>query len=59
LELARWFPKIFEYLDMEIYDIRFRPDGQYIAAAAEDHDVLIWNVRTGQLVEKLVGHRTG
>ena len=39
-----------------INDIRFSPNGQYIAAGMDYGlaSVLIWNVRTGQLVEKLV-----
>ena len=35
--------------------MRFNPDGQYIAGALVSGDVLIWNVRIGQLVKKLMG----
>jgi len=48
--------KIFEDLG-HIEDIRFSPDGQYIAGALNSGDVLIWHVRKGQLLEKLIGHR--
>ena len=37
-----------------LYDIHFSPDGKFIAAA--DSGVLLWNVRTGQMVKKLEGH---
>jgi glucose repression regulatory protein TUP1 len=50
--------KIFvQNFELEIYDIHFSPDGQCIAAGLSSGDVLIWNARTGQLVEKLTGHR--
>jgi len=38
-------------------DILFSPDGQYIASAFNCGDVVIWNVRMGQLVKKLMEHR--
>jgi len=48
--------KTLEGVEPGINDIRFSPNGQYIAAAMErgPASVLIWNVRTGQLVEKLM-----
>ena len=33
------------------------PNGQYVAAGSMDAVVRIWDVSTGQLVEKLRGHR--
>jgi WD40 repeat protein len=38
-----------------ITDIRFSPDGQFIAVALGDPGVLICNARTGQCVNKLKG----
>jgi len=35
------------------------PNGQYVAAGSMDADVRIWNVSTGQLVERLRGHWGG
>jgi WD40 repeat protein len=55
LELARWFSKDFPSFREGINDFRFSPDGQYIAVAERGSEVLICNVRTGQLVEKLTG----
>jgi len=48
--------KTLEGVEPDINDIRFSPNGQYIAAATDSGpaSVLIWNVRTGQLVEKLM-----
>jgi len=49
--------KTLEGVEQDINDIRFSPNGQYIAAGMNrgPASVLIWNVRTGQLVEKLMG----
>jgi len=33
------------------------PNGQYVAAGSMDADVRMWDVSTGQLVERLRGHR--
>jgi len=47
--------KTLEGVQPGINDIRFSPNGQYIAAGTySPASVLIWNVRTGQLVEKLM-----
>jgi len=48
--------KTLEGVELGINDIRFSPNGRYIAAAMDygPASVLIWNVRTGQLVEKLM-----
>ena len=48
--------KTLERVEPGINDIRFSPNGQYIAAGMDygSASVLIWNVRTGQLVEKLM-----
>jgi len=48
--------KTLEGVEPDINDIRFSPNGQYIAVAmyCGPASVLIWNVRTGQLVEKLL-----
>ena len=35
----------------------FSPDGRHIAVGTSDGHVLLWNVRAGQLVERLVGHQ--
>ena len=40
-----------------IHCICFSPDGRHIAVGTSDGNVLLWNVRAGQLVERLVGHR--
>jgi len=48
--------KTLEGVELAINHIRFSPNGQYIAAGMDDcqASVLIWNVHTGQLVEKLM-----
>jgi len=56
LEIWNWqdgSQRIFEDLKMDVSDIRFSPDRKYIAVGTESGGVLIWNVRTGRLVEKL------
>ena len=49
--------KTLEGVEVVIIDIRFSPNGQYIAAGIGNAlgGVLIWNVRSGKLVEKLMG----
>jgi len=48
--------KTLEGVEPDINDIHFSPNGKYIAAGMDYGlaSVLIWNVRTGQLVEKLM-----
>ena len=48
--------KIFGETESDVNAICFSPDGQCIAVGMDSSDVLIWNVRTGQWVEKLMGH---
>jgi len=58
LEIWNWrdgFRKIFRASEKSINDIRFSPDGRYIAVSLQGPEVLICNVRTGQLVRKLMG----
>ena len=40
-----------------IFSVAISPDGQYVAAGSMDAVVRIWDVSTGQLVERLRGHR--
>jgi len=47
--------RIFRELENNSCNIRFSPDGRYIVLGMKG-DVLIWDVRTDQLVEKLTGH---
>ena len=42
-----------------IFSVAISPDGQYVAAGSMDAVVRIWDVSTGQLVERLRGHRYG
>lgn len=35
----------------------FSPDGRYVLAACSDHVARLWNVHTGTLVVRLLGHR--
>jgi len=48
--------RIFRELKNNACNIRFSPDGRYIVLGMDEGDVLIWDVRTDQLVEKLTGH---
>ena len=48
--------KTFYDSESPINDVCFRPDGRYIAVGNDSGEVLIWNLRTGELVEKLMGH---
>lgn len=45
--------------DAGVTSVAISPDGRYIAAGSLDTVVRIWDVRTGQLVERLQGHRDG
>jgi len=42
-----------------VTSIAISPNGQYVAAGSMDADVRMWDVSTGQLVERLRGHRSG
>ena len=39
-----------------VNSVAISPNGQYVAAGSMDADVRIWDVSTGQLVERLCGH---
>jgi len=40
-----------------ITSVSISPNGQYVAAGSMGANVRIWDVSTGQLVERLRGHR--
>jgi len=40
-----------------VNSVAISPNGQYVAAGSVDAVVRIWDVSTGQLVERLRGHR--
>jgi len=42
-----------------VTSVAISPNGQYVAAGSIDAVVRIWDVSTGQLVERLRGHRSG
>jgi len=44
--------------DARVLSVAISPNGQYVAAGSMDADVRIWDVSTGQLVERLRGHRS-
>ena len=59
LEIWNWRDgslKIVEETESYPSAICFSPNGQCIAVGMQSGDVLIWNVRTGQWVEKLMRH---
>ena len=43
--------------DAGVTSVAISPSGQYVAAGSLDTVVRIWDVSTGQLVERLRGHR--
>ncbi len=43
--------------DAGVTSVAISPSGQYVAAGSLDTVVRIWDVQTGQLVERLRGHR--
>jgi len=45
--------------DAGVVSVAISPDGQYVAAGSMDAVVRIWDVSTGQLVERLRGHWGG
>ena len=49
--------RIVKHTELDVHAICFSSDGQCIAVGMQNGDVLILNVRTGQWVEKLMGHR--
>jgi len=42
-----------------VTSVAISPNGQYVAAGSMDAEVRIWDVSTGQLVERLRGHWGG
>jgi len=45
--------------DARVISVAISPNGQYVAAGSMDAVVRIWDVSTGQLVERLRGHWGG
>lgn len=41
---------------LNIWDIRFSPDGKRLASGSFDHMVKLWDVENGRLLKTLVGH---
>jgi len=48
--------KISQDFKKDIYDLRFSPDGRYIALGTVKGDILMLNASTGELVTTLEGH---
>ena len=46
-----------EHVDSGVTSVCFSPDGRLVASGYLDDLVRIWDVQTGQLVERLQGHR--
>jgi WD40 repeat protein len=40
----------------DVTSVSFSPDGKHLLTASFDHDVAIWNTKTGALEKTLVGH---
>jgi WD40 repeat protein len=40
----------------EIWSLTFTPDGKWLLSPSEDHTAGVWEVATGKLVARLVGH---
>ncbi|KAM5532684.1 hypothetical protein V8D89_013653 [Ganoderma adspersum] len=51
-----WVPEL-ETVDSMVTSVCISPDGRLVAAGYLDAIVRIWDVQTGQLVERLKGHR--
>ena len=46
-----------DHYPFAIFSVAISPNGQYVAAGSMDAVVRIWDVSTGQLAERLRGHR--
>ena len=40
----------------KVVDIDFSKDDRYLASASWDHSIKIWNVKTGELIQSILGH---
>ncbi|KAI9436962.1 chromatin associated protein [Lactarius indigo] len=47
----------FETVDSGVASVAISPDGRLVAAGSLDNIVRIWDVATGQLIERLKGHK--
>jgi len=47
------------YTGTYVSGVAFSPDGTLVASAGTDHNVQLWDVKTGVLVHALVGHTDG
>jgi len=50
------FSKVLEDNAQSYFQVRFSPNGRYIAAANDDGMLRIWNARTGRLVTRWRAH---
>ncbi len=41
----------------DVYSVSFSPDGKTLATGSRDSTILLWDVRTGDLLRTLTGHR--
>jgi len=45
-----------ESIGTYISDVKYSPDGQYVASSGSDNKIKLWNAQTGELIRTLSGH---
>jgi WD40 repeat protein len=48
--------KTFEGHTLEVFSVKFSPNGQYLATGSADRTIKIWDIETGQILQTLTGH---
>jgi WD40 repeat protein len=55
-DTTTWTERRFPHAGGNVMSITFSPDGTKLVAATENDNAELWDVRSGQLVGKLIGH---
>ena len=48
--------KLLTDYESAVWSVRYSPDGRTIASGCADSTVQLWDVETGELIDRLIGH---
>ena len=55
-ELNQDRPTIHHKSNFRVYAVALSPDGRHLASAHQTHDITLWDIQSGQIIQRLLGH---